>query len=214
MKRASVSIVYAVRAALHHRRHRHHTKGVATSMTLPLLSARPARTLRPAIGTLLVLFYAVTVFAQGNPKPDLEGINLQVRSAVSGRPMIGIRQTDWRWAGVMVGPWEKLTMGAAGCQLASIAMIANYYGLVSQFITVVPYWDPLLTNPASLHAMVRDNKHYTAMTFCDMCIDYENAFSDAFFDPGLSIVGLKITSHGAWNDGEAATVNAADATHS
>ncbi|MGB7217879.1 MAG: PKD domain-containing protein [Vicinamibacterales bacterium] len=170
--------------------------------------------LRVAIGTLLVLFCTVNMFGQnappGRPKPDLEGINLQFRSAVTGRPMIAMYQGDGRWAGVLVGSTEEEVIRKAGCTLTSLAMIANYFGLLTKANPLVEGWDPLLTSPVGIHTTLLRTKGYTGTAsgtangtgYCRMCLDWENGLAGAFYDPSLSTVGMRLVSHGAWPNGE------------
>jgi hypothetical protein len=172
------------------------------------VAVHPLRFVRSVLAALCLFVWTTGVSAQGGAgaKPQLEGIDLQVGSSTSGRPLFHMSQTDWRWALALTGPTESETMAESGCTMTSIAMIANYYGLVTKINPLVHRWDPTRTSPIGVHLTLKRDGGvgYTLGGLCDICVDWQNGLVGAFWGPGLTTSSLRFVPSGAWPAGEEA----------
>lgn len=102
------------------------------------------------------------------------------------------------------GPNADRIMIDAGCTMTSIAMIANYDGLISKKNPFVPRWSPLQTSPVAIHETLQTNKGYSDTNYCQLCIDWENGLANAFIDRTLTATnGLRFVPRGGGSSGRA-----------
>ncbi len=96
--------------------------------------------------SLAALFFALAAFirhSRGRPMPPATGVSTPRRVI----PAPHFAQADPRWADAAMGPRAADTLGAAGCAVASAAMILAGYGID--------------TDPARLNTFLNASEGYT-----------------------------------------------------
>jgi MYXO-CTERM domain-containing protein len=155
----------------------------------------------PRLGAFLVVLTTFVVLAAATAPPARADwpsgdINLEDYG------LRHLSQVDPRWSWYAIGPTADYgTVGQFGCALTSLSMIASYYNLIPKVHLSIPGVDMFMPHPVYIDRAIQAANAYALGGICIPCYDWELAVADAFMDPMLTSIHVKLRSQPLWPGG-------------